>query len=324
MPMWALRLCLTVTVFIFSTSSYATGEVNETTLGIALYNQLKLTAAVPALEKEAQSGNVNSQYYLGEALRKRSRDMTPEAQRWYEMAASNGSVYAMIQLGRKDEKPCKILDNCPISARSSAGWLAYAKELAMIKAKNGDPEYMYLMYEITFDRKWLERSANAGYALSQYWMAVGNRQGEGFFFFPGSREKSVREWLRRSSEGGYPKAMNDFLEVLLTEGDMEGIRQWLRIAAETGETKAVSNYGAYISHTPDKVGYPLDLVKGHALFSLLKTLDGGGGLKRYAEKKIKIIAEKMTPEQIEQSKVVAEEWKNTHPPLSFYPDKLGD
>lgn len=39
------------------------------------------------------------------------------------------------------------------------------------------------MYEITFDRTWLEKSANAGYALAQYWIAVGDRQGEDFFLY---------------------------------------------------------------------------------------------------------------------------------------------
>jgi len=32
----------------------------------------------------------------------------------------------------------------------------------------------------------------------------------------------------------------------------------------------------------------------------------------------------MTAEQIEESKIVAKEWKATHPPLSFFPDKLGN
>ena len=31
----------------------------------------------------------------------------------------------------------------------------------------------------------------------------------------------------------------------------------------------------------------------------------------------------MTPEQIEQAKTFAQEWKATHPPLSYFPEKLG-
>jgi TPR repeat protein len=180
------------------------------------------------------------------------------------------------------------------------------------------------MYEITLDHEWLEKSANAGYPLAQYWMAVSERQGRGFFLIPGKREESVRNWLKLSSEGGYSKAMNSYLEILYREGDMESVRHWLEIAAETGDQEAVSNYGAYISHTPDKVGYPLDVVKGYAIFTLLKELNGNGGVEEYADQKIEEIAEKMTPEQIEQSKTVAQEWKATHPPLSFFPDKLSN
>jgi hypothetical protein len=56
---------------------------------------------------------------------------------------------------------------------------------------------------------------------------------------------------------------------------------------------------------------------------LLKELDGGGGVESYVEYMLPKIAAKMTPEQIEQAKKFAEEWEATHPPLSFFPHKLG-
>ena len=155
-------------------------------------------------------------------------------------------------------------------------------------------------------------------------MAVSERQGEGFFLIPGKRDASVKRWLLLSSEGGYPKAMMDYLQILFEEGDMEGLRHWLKIAAETGDQAAISNYGAYIAHTPDKIGYPLDLVKGYALFTLLKELDDSGGIGRYVERKSEEIREKMTQTQIEESEKAAKDWKATHPPLSFFPDKLSN
>jgi len=297
---------------------------HEVSPGIILYNQFKFDAAFPILEKEAQSGNMESQYYLGEALRKRNRHMTPEAQHWYETAAMNGSIYAMIQLGRKNSDLCKIMDNCPTSSKTPAQWLAHARDLALVKANSGDAESLFLMYEITLNDEWLEKSANAGYPLAQYWMAVSERQGKGFFFIPGKRDESVRNWLRLSSEGGHPKAMNNYLEILYRDGDMQAVHYWLKIAAETGEQEAMSNYGAYISHTPDKIGYPLNLVEGYAMFYLMKDLGNAGGIQDYVDQKIEKIAKKMTPEQIEQSKVFAIQWKASHPSLSFFPDKLGD
>lgn len=304
--------------------SLATPQGNELTKEVILYNQLKFDSALPELEQEAKTGNVDSQYYLGEALRKQNRYMTPEAHQWYETAAGKGSVYAMIQLGRSNHDLCEKMHNCPSSEKTQAQWLERARDVTMPQAEDGNPESLFLMYEITLERDWLEKSAKAGYPPAQYWMAVSERQGQGLFLIPGKREESVRQWLELSAEGGYPKAMNNYLAILYNDGDMESVRKWMKIAAETGDQGAVSNYGAYISHTPDKVGFPLDLVKGYALFLLLEELGDNGGIQDYVEQKLVQIAEKMTPEQIEKSKNLAKEWKVTHPPLSFFPDKLSD
>ena len=318
------RYFIIATLLTSATPTFASLPAHEVSAGITLYNQLNLDAAFPVLEKEAQAGNVESQYYLGEALRKRNRYMTPEAQHWYETAAMNGSIYATIQLGRAKNDLCAIMENCPPSKKTQAEWFVEAKKITLPKANDGDPESLYLMYEITLDHRWLEKSANAGYPLAQYWMAVSERQGEGYFFVPGGRDASVRRWLLLSSEGGNPKAMMEYLETLYVKREMESTRHWLEVAAATGEQSALSNYGAYISHTPDKIGYPLDLVKGYAIFSLLKELGDSGGVQDYVDRKIEKIAEKMTPEQIEQSKIVAQEWKASHAPISFFPEKLSD
>ncbi|WP_150752097.1 tetratricopeptide repeat protein [Pseudomonas fluorescens] len=315
-------LLLTSNANVFASTQSDT--VQKEQQGIVLYNQLKLDLAIQELKREATNGSVDSQYFLAEALRKRNRYMSPEAQHWYESAAENNNVYAMIQLGRMKNDLCVKIGNCPPAKKTPTEWFAQAKDLVLSKAQKGDPESQYLMYEITLSREWLEKSATAGYPLAQYWMAVSERQGEGFFLIPGKRDASVKRWLLLSSEGGYPKAMMDYLQILFEEGDMEGLRHWLKIAAETGDQAAISNYGAYIAHTPDKIGYPLDLVKGYALFTLLKELDDSGGIGRYVERKSEEIREKMTRTQIEESEKAAKDWKATHPPLSFFPDKLSN
>lgn len=309
---------LAIVISAFAETYAAATQENGLTTGIALYNQLKIDSAISELEKEAQSGIAESQYYLGEALRKRNSYMTPEALHWYESAAENNNVYAIIQLGRFKSETCQKIRNCSPSKKTQAEWFKLANELVLPKAQKGDPESLYLMYEITLNREWLEKSANSGYATAQYWIAVSERQGEGFFLIPGKREASVKRWLLLSSEGGHPKAMMDYLQILFEEGDVVGMRHWLETAAATGDQAAISNYGAYIAHTPDKIGYPLDLVKGYALFTLLKELEDSGGIGRYVERKSEEIREKMTSEQIEKSLEVAKDWKATHPPLSFF------
>ncbi|MFJ2457145.1 tetratricopeptide repeat protein [Pseudomonas neuropathica] len=314
---------LLIALFSWAEPSLAADSAPEKISGLVLYNQLKINAATQQLQIESNDGNSDSQYYLAEIIRKKSRYMAPEAQHWYEKAAEKDNIYAMIQLGRHKNDFCQKIGNCPPFKKTQAEWFARAKGLVLPKAQEGDPESLYLMYEITLNREWLEKSANAGYSLAQYWMAVSERQGEGFFLIPGKRDASVKKWLLLSSEGGYPKAMMDYLEILHREGDTASIRQWLELAARSGYQVAVSSYGAYISHTPDKLDYPLDLVKGYALFTLLKDLGDAGGIGRYVERKGEEIREKMTPAQIEDSERIAKEWKTTHPPLSFFPDKLG-
>jgi TPR repeat protein len=305
-----------------ASAALASEKLSATQQGIIYYNQLKAEAAIPYLQKGADAGDNEAQYYLAETLRKKNRHMTADAQHWYESAAAQGNIYAMIQLGRRSSDLCQQMKNCPEAQKTPAEWLIQANKSALLNAQKGDAESMYLMYEITSDRSWLEKSANAGYSMAQYWMAVGDRQGEGFFILPGKRQESVRKWLKSASEGGYPTAMMDYLQILFEDGDMEGIRHWLQIAADTGEQRAVSNYGAYIAHTPDKIGYPLDLEKGYALFTLLKELDGGGAIQDYVQEKHEEIAGKMTAEQIVNAKKTAAAWKASHPPLSFFPDKL--
>ena len=117
--------------------------------------------------------------------------------------------------------------------------------------------------------------------------------------------------------------MGQYMGVLHEKGDLKGARYWLEQAAAQGSQAAVGSYGAYLAHTPDQLGYPLDLVKGYGLVSLLLELDGGGGVEEYVADKLELIAAKMTPEQIEEAKAFAKEWKASHPPLSFFPDKLG-
>jgi len=76
-------------------------------------------------------------------------------------------------------------------------------------------------------------------------------------------------------------------------------------------------------HAPSLYDVPLDFVKGYALTSLVSEFDGGGNVKTYVDVVLPEIAAKMNPEQIAEAKIFAEKWKSTHPPLSFYPDKLG-
>jgi TPR repeat protein len=296
-------------------------QLSAKTQGITFYNQYKAVSATPFLTIAAEAGDHEAQYYLGESLRRKNNYMNPEARKWYEASAAQGDLYAMIQLGRSEKDLCTFSNDCPPDQKKPIEWLNQAKNIAMPKAIQGDAEAMYILYELTLDDAWLEKAAMAGNALAQYWMGVGYQQGEGFFL-PWKRGEAVAKWFKASAEGGYPKSMMEYAAILFESGDIEGFRHWNEQAALVGYADTVYGYGSDIAHEPDTYGFPLDIIKGYALVYLLSELDGGGGMQVNVEYKLPLIAAKMTPEQIIEAKEFAKKWKSTHPPLSFFPDKL--
>ena len=291
--------------------------------GLMFYQQHKGISAVPLLQTAAEAGDSEAQYFLAETLRLNAMYITAEAQKWYEAAAEQGEVYAMLRLVRKGDDLCVAMSNCPPDQKSPGDWHKLAEETALARAEKGDLVAMRELYNAISKLEWLERAAEGGEAESQFWLAVEYRQGKGSFWLPGSREEAVEKWFRASAKSGYPPGMMAYAEILWKRNDMKGVRHWIEKAAEQGHLETVYSYGSYLAHDPDKVGYPLDLVKGYALVSLVAALDGGGRSPEFARDRLPKIAEKMTPEQITQAEAFAEEWQKTHPPLSYFVTKYG-
>ena len=228
----------------------------------------------------------------------------------------------MIRLSGSKNDLCVTMKNCPEDRKEPSEWRKMALEAAEKEAHKGNAEAMYLMFRLTGEDKWLEQSAEKGYAFAQYYLATGYRDGKGFYLLPSSRAEVVERLMKASAEGGYPLGMMGYVEALAYKKDFETLRFWNEKAAEAGYASAVFGYGSYLSKTPSEFGFPYDPVKSYALISTLLELDGGGGLQEYANDILPEIAEKLTPEQIEQAKQLSKEWKATHPPLSYFPDKL--
>jgi len=309
---------------IFSTYAFAQLTPDQEAAkkrGIALFNQYK--TAEPELRIAAEAGDAEAQFYLGEELRLQKQRMTTESQKWYEASASQGNYYAMFKLATTTGDLCSVINQCPVGTKKTSDWHELLIKTAEPLALNGSGEAMVVLYNATANVEWLKKAAKAGYAPGQWLLATRYADGEDTFLLPWKRKDAEEELLKSASEGGFPKAMMEYSTILSERNDLEGVRYWLEAAAKTGYVNGVSSYGAYVAHTPDKVGYPIDLIKGYALISQLQELDGGGNIQSYVEAKLPAIAEKMTSTQIEEAKKYATEWKATHPPLSFFPEKLG-
>lgn len=289
--------------------------------GIILYNQHK--DPEHELRIAAEAGDQEAQYYLAEDLRRTSRYTTTEAHKWYTAAAEQGDLYAMRRLSSMQSDLCIAMGNCPNGLKRPEDWHQKLLATAIPLAEKGDGEAMYLLYHATNDLEWLEKSAAAGYAHSQFWLALKYTQGDKFFLFPWEKDAAIESLLRQSAEGGDPKGTTRYYGVLHKKGDLEGARYWLKKGAETGHTVSFSNYALFLSDPNNPLELPINLVESYGLMSLLLELDGGGDMLPFAKDELPRIAAQMTPEQIQQAKAFANEWKATHPPLSYFPEKLG-
>jgi uncharacterized protein len=321
-----LKRLLSVTVLLLLLTNIAYAQLNleqkaAKERGLMLFGQYK--SAAPELRIAAEAGDAEAQFYLAEDIRLEHRYITKEAYKWYVAAANQGDYYAMFQLATSGSDLCSVIGNCPVGVREPGDWLKMLWATARPLAEQGDSEAMSIMYNATAELEWLEKSAEAGYANAQWLLANRYQEGEGFFILPWKRQEAVEKWFKASAEGGFPKAMMTYFGLLRGKNDLAGARYWLEQAAKTGHEGGVYNYGYFLAVEPETLGFDQDLIKGYGLISLLRELDGGGNVQIYVDDVLPKIAAKMTPEQVEEAKVFAKEWKATHPPLSFFPDKLG-
>ncbi|WP_240920505.1 tetratricopeptide repeat protein [Metapseudomonas otitidis] len=291
--------------------------------GLMLYNQHKAISAEPYLKEAAEAGDREAQYFLGEALRFNNRHMTEEAYKWYAAAAAQGDYYAMYRLARTGSDLCSVMGNCSSDGKTAKEWLVLGRETAKALAEQGDAEAMYVLYYLTTKIEWLEKAAEAGRPEAQYDLARYYQKGNGFFFPPWRRSERACQLLEASAQGGYIRSMLLYQDCLYERGDNTGIRYWIEKAVEKGDADTVIDYVQLLSHKPERYEVSLDLVRAYGFLILLEELDGGGAAISFVEDFKPKLLEQLTPEQIEQAKAFAKEWKATHPPLSYFPEKLG-
>ena len=290
--------------------------------GIELYNQYKAISAIAFLKFAADGGDDNALYYLGESIRKHNRHMTREAQKAYEESAKKGNIYSMIRLGGVDEDLCVTMKNCAPAEQPPEEWMNKAKELATEQASQGNAESMYLLWEITGNDDWLEKSAENGFALAQFRLATKYQEGGGVFLLPTRRSDAIEKWMKASAENGYPPAMMGFAAARMEKNDLSSFRIWNEKAATSSYVSGVFGYASYIGEAVPKYGFSSDPVKSYALLTNLLELDGGGNVINNVKDVLPEVEKNMSKEQIVNAKKLANTWKADHPPLSFFPDKL--
>lgn len=316
----ALALYLTLSSYLAYAQLSADQQIAKDQ-GLNLYQQSDWYDSQPLLKVAAEGGDRVAQYYLGEALRLSNRYTTAEARKWYEAAADQGDLYAMLRLSSKSD-PCNVFGDC--TGMSADEWRDQAIEIAKERAKHGDTEAMTVLFITKQGFNWLEQAAEAGDPLAQNTLAGIYKDGGGWFFIPGSRNKAIEKWYRASAEGGYPRAMYLYANYLFeNNGKKEDVAFWLKKSAEHGYIEAVGNYALSVAHMPDDLGYTKDLTEAYALAYLMSGLNGGGTAAEDGKIILSDIAKEMTEKEIKQGILLAKNWKKSHPPLSYFPPIYG-
>lgn len=176
---------------------------------------------------------------------------------------------------------------------------------------------------MTGNDDWLEKSAENGFAFAQFRLATKYQEGSGSFLLPSRRNQAIERWMKASAENGYPLAMMGLAAIMIEKNDLASFRNWNEKAADSSYVEGVFGYASYIGEEDSKYGFAFDPIKSYALLSNLLELNGGGNVVRDVNDTLPGIEKNMSKEQIEKAKELAKTWKTNHPPLSFYPDKLG-
>lgn len=290
--------------------------------GAFLFNLNRHIDAVPFLKAGAEAGDRESQYFLGEVLRKRATFVNDLSQHWFELAAHQNDVYAMMRLFKTNDEVCRYLNNCAPETRSSKYWRETAHELAMARAAEGDGEAMYQLFLMSGEFDWLVRSAEAGFGEGQYWLSVQYRQGEGFFIVPGGRLKTADKWLVAAANSNYVPAIDELTTLLAERKYIAGVIYWTERGAKAGGIDATIDFAGWLTDTSDYLKLPLDLVKAYGLMLVVAQAELPSR-REIDKRQLNELERRMAPEQVDEGIAFAEAWKKTYAPLSRFPRKHG-
>lgn len=114
---WNMKILLAFSTMAVVCSQVALADLTREQLaaknrGVFLYNLRRTNDAASFLKVAAEAGDRESQFFLGEVIRKRATHTSPESQYWYRLAANQNDVYAMMRLFKVDDAVCVALDEC--------------------------------------------------------------------------------------------------------------------------------------------------------------------------------------------------------------------
>ena len=269
--------------------------------------------AVKWFRKAAEQGHVSAQFNVGisYANGKGVLEDDTEAVKWYRKAAEQGHVSAQLALGFNYAKG----EGVPKDEAEEFKWYKRAAEQGSSKAQR-IVGFLYANGEgVTEDDaeavKWFRKAAEQGDVYAQFNLGLHYDRG---LAIPESDAEAVK-WYRKAAEQGLPLAQNCLgLMYAAGEGvpedDAEAVK-WYRKAAEQGNGDGQGNLGHLYAAGE---GVPENYVQAYMWMNLA----AAQGVE-FAKSNKKIIAKKMTPQQIAEAQKLSAAFK----PRKEIPNKAG-
>jgi hypothetical protein len=263
------------------------------------------------VRKAAEQGDATAQvkmgraYFLGLGVPK---DAT-EALKWYRKAAEQGEPNAQVTLGFMYEKGQGVAQDYP----EAVGWYRKAAEQGNAIAQFN----LGVMYDrgqgVAQDYpeavRWYRKAAEQGNANAQFNLGVMYSRGRGV----AQDYPEAVGWFRKAAEQGNAMAQYN-LGVMYANG--QGVAQdypeavrWYRKAAEQGNANAQFNLGLMCANGK---GVTQNYVEAYMWLNLAASKFSGEEQKRQAGVR-DALAKKITPQQIAEAELRAQEWKLVGP-----------
>lgn len=269
--------------------------------GLELYHLGEFEECETPLTISASAGDVQSQYALGEAIRRREGSIGRDARAWYRLAAAQGHVYALMRLGDEASQ-------------------AEARSLAQAAADAGDGDAKLQLYELTQDQSWLVKAGQAGCAEAYYIAAllldkktVGDNT-------------STRDSMLRyaATAQGYPPAMAWLANMRDYYNNIPYQQTYLERRLALNELNAVLTYATALAgfdvddNGVSRYGYATNPAHAYGLFWLVTDSTRQHPKHRDAAVYLQQLTDKLDAEKIEAGKAFGRQWKAGHPALSEF------
>lgn len=263
-------------------------------LGWALLGLAGFFLLAPVVSLEVRGG---LEYRV--AQRQARAQNFPAAAAWYQRAAEAGHVLAQNQLGVLYESGAGL----PLNPQQAMRWYRRAAEEGLAEAQFNAGRGYYQGLGTSRDplraQRWLEQSANQGYAPALYLLADMYDSGNGA---PLDDARAVAMY-RKSAEAGYaPAQLRLGTMYAMGEGvrpDLEEARRWWTQAAEAGDSAAMLMLGSQALDRGERI----------TAYMWLTLIPGNDPQAVTASATLVALAGRMTPEEIEQGRRLADNWR---------------